>query len=727
MLQGNPLPESAGYAIVVGLGAVFALGMIGVTAMLRRYQKEIMTAEEFATAGRSVNTSLIAAAVVSSWTWAATLLQSTTQAYKNGISGGFWYASGATVQVILFATLAIKSKQIAPGAHTYLEIIKARYGTIAHIIYTYFAMATNILVTAMLLAGGSATVNFLTGMHPVAAIFLLPLGTVIYTLFGGIKATFLTDYAHTIVIVVIIFVFAFTVFATSPLIGSPGAMYDKLTELAKTQPIEGNAEGSYLTFNSKSGGLFFVINIIGNFGTVFLDQGYWNKAIAASPAASLPGYVLGGLAWFAIPALISTTLGLACRCLEDSPNFMYYPNSLSADQVAEGLVLPAAAYTLLGKGGAVASLLLVFMAVTSAMSAELIAISSLCTYDIYKSYINPKASGKKLIMISHTSCVIFGLAMIGFSIGLYYGGVSMGFLYELMGIIISSAVIPASLTIFWSRQNWHAAVISPVLGSLCGLMSWLAASKGLQGSVSYNNLFADKVMLIGNIVSLLSPSIFIPILTLCFNHEPFDWEILKKIKRVDETEEIMSSEGELLNDDGNIDHHDKEKNLNPITSVATVGKQLAQSNKEKLLEQETIHLAKAAKIASYLCAFMAISFLVLWPMPMYGSKYIFSKKFFTGWIVVLIIWLFFTGFMVCIYPLWEGRHGIFTTLRGLYWDLTGQTWKLREWQNSNPEQLHVVQSQISAAIHERNGVQVDGYDEDSDKIRHIDDELNIKQ
>jgi urea-proton symporter len=45
---------------------------------------------------------------------------------------------------------------------------------------------------------------------------------------------------------------------------------------------------------------------------------------------------------------------------------------------------------MLGKGGAGASLLLIFMAVTSAMSAELIAVSSIFTYDIYQGYINPK-------------------------------------------------------------------------------------------------------------------------------------------------------------------------------------------------------------------------------------------------------------------------------------------------------------------------------------------------
>ncbi|GME83795.1 unnamed protein product [Ambrosiozyma monospora] len=83
-------------------------------------------------------------------------------------------------------------------------------------------------------------------------------------------------------------------------------------------------------------------------------------------------------------------------------------------------------------------------------------------------------------------------------------------------------------------------------------------------------------------------------------------------------------------------------------------------------------------------------------MPMYGSSYIFSKKFFTGWVVVGILWMFCTGFIVVIFPLFEGRVGIYTSLRGIFWDLTGQSHKLHEWQNDHPEALHAVQSQVSA-------------------------------
>ncbi len=99
---------------------------------------------------------------------------------------------------------------------------------------------------------------------------------------------------------------------------------------------------------------------------------------------------MGGLAWFAIPWLCATTMGLAAVALESNPVFPTYPDRLPAAQVSAGLVLPNAAVAMLGKGGAGASLLLIFMAVTSAMSAELIAVSSIFTYDIYQGYINTK-------------------------------------------------------------------------------------------------------------------------------------------------------------------------------------------------------------------------------------------------------------------------------------------------------------------------------------------------
>lgn len=65
-------------------------------------------------------------------------------------------------------------------------------------------------------------------------------------------------------LLIIILIFAFTAYATSSILGSPGTVYDLLQAKSALNPIEGNAEGSYLTMRSQEGAIFFVINIVGN-------------------------------------------------------------------------------------------------------------------------------------------------------------------------------------------------------------------------------------------------------------------------------------------------------------------------------------------------------------------------------------------------------------------------------------------------------------------------------
>ena len=57
----------------------------------------------------------------------------------------------------------------------------------------FFGLATNLIVSSMLVLGGSATVTDLTGMSTVAACFLIPLGVAIYVAVGGMRSTLLCD------------------------------------------------------------------------------------------------------------------------------------------------------------------------------------------------------------------------------------------------------------------------------------------------------------------------------------------------------------------------------------------------------------------------------------------------------------------------------------------------------------------------------------------------------
>jgi hypothetical protein len=60
-------------------------------------------------------------------------------------------------------------------------------------------------------------------------------------------------------------------------------------------------------------------------------------------------------------------------------------------------------------------------------------------------------------------------------------------------------------------------------------------------------------------------------------------------------------------------------------------------------------------------------------MPLYGTGYIFSKKFFTGWVTVGIIWIFGSFFGVGLFPIWESRKTFGRTVKYMFLDITGKS------------------------------------------------------
>lgn len=157
-------------------------------------------------------------------------------------------------------------------------------------------------------------------------------------------------------------------------------------------------------------------------------------------------------------------------------------------------------------------------------------------------------------------------------------------------------------------------------------------------------------MLAGNVVALLAPLIFIPVFSLIpgLKTPKYDWLSMKAIRKGDDSELASAA------------HVDLE--LVPGQSI--------QSDHEERMEQHK--LQRAAKIARSLTVFLTLALLILWPMPMYGSGYIFSKGFFTGWVAIGILWLFCSSACVAIYPLWEGRHTSTRTIKAIYLDITGK-------------------------------------------------------
>ena len=440
---------------------------------------------------------------------------------------------------------------------------------------------------------------------------------------------------------VIILYFMFSAYATNAQIGSPSAMYQLLKQAALKRPVAGNQDGSYVTMKSNFALVFGVIQLCSGSGTVFLDQAYWQRAIASRPTTAVRAYILGGLAWYAIPFGFATTLGLAAVALTDSPTFPTYPNAMTQAQVSGGLSAPFAATALLGTGGAVALLIVLFMAVTSCASAELIAVSSILTFDIYKTYIKPAATPEQLIFVAHIMICVFGFTMAIFSCIWNAIGIDLGWLFLVMGLLIGGAVFPAAFAITWKGQTRLGAVSGAITGLCAGLLAWLVTAHQYYGTLSVSTTGMEYPTLAGNLAAIMTGLIVSVSISLA-KPEPFDWETTRLINAASISAAGTPSVASLDMD-----------NPNKNSDLPTVRDEEKEMMEDEIAAEEPAKLRGAFKVACIASFVLTFSMDFLIPIPMFLSHYIFSQGFFVAWVVITFAWVFCSTAISVILPIWE--------------------------------------------------------------------------
>ncbi|KAK8061682.1 solute symporter family transporter [Apiospora phragmitis] len=676
------LDSGVGYGIVVGIGAFFALLMLALTWLQNRYTAySTKQAEEFNTASRSVKPGLIAAGIVSSWTWSSTLLTSSTFAYSYGICGPMWYGAMGTSQILLFSLIAIKIKSNAPGAHTMPEIILSRHGKPAHLTYLFFGFATNLLVGACLVLGGAQVTAGLSGVNVYGTIFLIPLVVAAYVIAGGLRSTFIADYAHTVILFVAIFVFCFEMYTptlSNNILGGIDGFYHALQRAGEARPVPGNHGGSYLTFKSDDGLVFAIDLLVAGFANVWLDQAYWQRAIASRPETSVRAYLFGGVAWYGIPFAFGTAMGLGCVALTGTQSFPTFPNPLTAAQNGAGLSAPANAVALLGKGGAGLMLLLLFMAVTSSTSAELIAVSSLITFDVYKTYLKPAAASTELVKISHLGIIIYALILAAFCCILNAVNINLTWVLTILGVIVGGASIPVGLVLLWPRMSTVATLVSPWVGLALGMLAWLLTTRYRSGSITVETSGDVLNALAGNLVSAGTGAVLAVVLSFVYpgHHAASDNdpEARRRMDKINGVRPRASTDG--VSDDAQRmeDGHrgaveEPTPDPQPETLVPT-GNAIVDFLEASYIEpMAPDEVRKATRLAKgfNLVYWLLVIFLV--PFTLFGTQWEFTLAGFRGWCVVSFIWVWCSMIICVIWPLVESRGTMASIARGLFRDM----------------------------------------------------------
>jgi urea-proton symporter len=92
---------------------------------------------------------------------------------------------------------------------------------------------------------------------------------VLYTAVGGLKATFLTDFLHTTVALILIIYFTLSIL-TNESVGRLGGLYDNVMATAGEKYIPGNYQRSLLTVKSEQAIIWGLILKFGNLALVVM-------------------------------------------------------------------------------------------------------------------------------------------------------------------------------------------------------------------------------------------------------------------------------------------------------------------------------------------------------------------------------------------------------------------------------------------------------------------------
>ena len=207
-----------------------------------------------------------------------------------------------------------------------------------------------------------------------------------------------------------------------------------------------------------------------------------------------------------------------------------------------------------------------------------------------------------------------------------------------IGIFVDSAIVPMACTIFWKRQSRLAVIGSPLISSAAAIVAWFLTAHSESGVISIASLSANKPLVAGNILAVTGPFVLTPLLTLIYPQN-FDWMIF--------VEQIKPSEEKVVTSDGQIIVRNGDD--------ADAPEEVLQE--EHRTEMESLKILLGSRNRAFAVSiFLTLALTILFPIPMYGTGYVFSKPFFRGWVVVLFIYAFLAAITITSIPIYDARH-----------------------------------------------------------------------
>ena len=198
----NFISQSTSLTLVIAVSLIFTI--VGLV-----YSKKYQGINNYLTANRNIGFFSLSTSLVASALGAWILFGPASAATWGGIGAVIGYALGTAFPMIFLISLGKKIRNEFPKGSTLIEFLRKKFSKslfklilLMTVFYMFVFLCAEVTAVAML-------INYISGTELWITALIILIGTLIYTLYGGLRASIFTDNIQMIVIMILLIISAF--------------------------------------------------------------------------------------------------------------------------------------------------------------------------------------------------------------------------------------------------------------------------------------------------------------------------------------------------------------------------------------------------------------------------------------------------------------------------------------------------------------------------------------
>ncbi len=419
----------------------------------------VRTSSDFFVAGRSLSPTLLFATVMAANLGAGTTVGAASLGYQFGLSAWWWVGSAAIGTFFLAFWVGPRIHRMAAehGFYTVGDFLERRYGTLVRGAMTSLLWVGTPAILAGQLIALSVVLEVVVGFPRTPALLLGGIVTTTYFTAGGLRGAAWINLVQLVVLLV-----GFTLAVVLGLQVAEG-----WSGLHAVGPSVGDR---YFNFwNGGGAGWMLMALLVPNF---IVSPGLLQKIYGARDTRSIKlgvGICAVGLLVFAFAPAV---LGMIAR--------LQHPELANPDH-ALPMLLRSDLPLIVGAIGLGA----LFVADISSADAILFMLATSMSQDLYRRFINPDASDRRVLLVARLAAVLGGVVAVGMAIVSPSVVTPLRFFYSLVGL---SFFVPVIAGLYTGRGGAPEVFASILAGIATTLSVHLATDGAGIGALTPNFL-----------------------------------------------------------------------------------------------------------------------------------------------------------------------------------------------------------------------------------------------